>query len=108
MLYNLLLYLNYAEIILDRGFTFSNVLQGVGRALSADPNNPSRFYATLDNTGDCNPDLPVSGVFISNDFGESWEYTSDVAAGSTFESGGEYHNIIIIISLGTNISFTNH
>jgi hypothetical protein len=59
----------------DRGVTWTNVLKGVAHAIASDPNNPERFYATLDHTGVCGSPQP-NGVFTSDDFGATWTFTS--------------------------------
>ena len=65
----------------DRGDTWTNVLQGVGRAIASDPNDPSRFYATLDFTNSCNVGtLPANGVFASTDSGLTWTPTTNQSA----------------------------
>ena len=48
----------------DRGATWKNTLRGIGLEIASDPDDPLRFYATLDYTGDCSDGaLPPNGVF---------------------------------------------
>ncbi|KAL3793965.1 hypothetical protein HJC23_009448 [Cyclotella cryptica] len=58
----------------DRGITWAQVLKGVSRVITHDPNDNNRFYATLDKVRECMEDatLPENGVFISNDLGVTW------------------------------------
>jgi len=61
----------------DGGFSWANVLQGVGRAIASDPVDPTRFYATLDFTGGCSSGLLApNGVFVSSDSGTTWTATA--------------------------------
>lgn len=63
----------------DGGVTWANVISGEGRAIASDPNDSSRFYATLDSTGLCSQNvLPPNGVFTSIDFGATWIPTDPV------------------------------
>lgn len=67
---------------IDGGVSWLNVLEGKGRAVAADPNDPNRFYATVDLTNVCNlgKGYPDSGVFTSNN-GVDWTHTSHQAPG---------------------------
>lgn len=64
----------------DGGVTWTNVVNGVGLEIAADPNDPDRFYAALDFLQICAPSLGIpSGVITSNDMGATWTATADVA-----------------------------
>lgn len=81
----------------DRGKTWTNVLSGVAHDIASDPNDPSRFYATLDFTGLCsNRALATNGVFTSDDFGETWTFTS--TNGITPVPQGELSNAKLSVS----------
>lgn len=57
----------------NRGRTWTNVLMGTGRALASDPGDPNRFYATLDNVGNCTGRKHrTHGVYTSADLGKTW------------------------------------
>jgi hypothetical protein len=59
----------------NRGGTWTNVLMGSGRALASDPSDPNRFYATLDNVGNCKGRHRSHGVYTSADSGKTWQPT---------------------------------
>jgi hypothetical protein len=83
---------------IDSGVTWTNVLLGSGRELAADPNNPNRFYATLDNTKTCNDiGFPNNGVFTSADMGERWTFTS-LVPGTTQMEEGKLNNAKLSVS----------
>jgi hypothetical protein len=83
---------------IDSGSTWTNVLQGAGRALAADPNDDNRFYATVDSTNTCSSGtFPANGVFTSIDGGLTWTPTaSQVPAGEINE--GELNNAKLSVS----------
>jgi hypothetical protein len=59
----------------NRGQTWTNVLMGTGLALASDPSDPNRFYATLDNVGNCTGRRRSHGVYTSADAGKTWQPT---------------------------------
>lgn len=80
----------------DRGTTWSNVLGGVGRAIAYDPNDDSRFYATVDYSRVCSdPAWPENGVFTSIDSGATWFPT---ASQSTPIAQGKLNNAKLSVS----------
>jgi photosystem II stability/assembly factor-like uncharacterized protein len=84
---------------IDGGSTWTNVLQGTGRALAADPNDPERFYATVDYTGLCSDDLlPPNGVFTSTDGGENWTATTPQVPNGEEINPGALNNAKLSVS----------
>jgi hypothetical protein len=87
----------------DRGITWTNVLSGVGRAVASDPNNPARFYATLDSESEttftpCSfPGRRPNGVFTSDDDGTTWTITSPVSVTDQW-LGGQLNNAKLSVS----------
>jgi hypothetical protein len=83
----------------DRGATWMTVLPGVARAIASDPNDPNRFYATVDYAEYCRAEsVEPNGVFTSSDAGETWAATTgqQVAAGTI--SLGELNNAKLSVS----------
>ena len=81
----------------DRGITWTNVLQGVGRAIAVDPNDQTRFYATVDFTNTCTSFGVNNGVFTSADSGATWAFTSAVPGVDPLNEG-ELNNAKLSVS----------
>jgi hypothetical protein len=79
----------------DRGITWKNVLKGVGRAISSDPNDPTRFYAVIDFAEQCGTN-GVNNVFTSTDSRESWTPTASASPNPTAE--GKLSNAKLSVS----------
>jgi hypothetical protein len=86
----------------DSGKTWTNVLQGIGLELGADPNDPNRFYAVLDFTKTCSRGVyPNNGVFTSADKGATWTFTSLVPDTMQMNKG-ELNNAKLSVSKSTS------
>jgi hypothetical protein len=98
----------------DRGVTWTRVISGNALAIAADPNDPNRFYATVQ-TSQCQ--AVADGVFTSADMGASWESTSSIlpplvnlngAKLSVSADGSRVWSGLIVSSELSSISFSDN
>jgi hypothetical protein len=78
------------------------VLKGECRALASDPNDPNRFYATLDSTKLCAGTAVDNGVFTTDDMGATWTATATIPPslpGTGTIAQGQLNNAKLSVSM---------